>query len=180
MIEVEAKVKVLNLNETRKKIESVAKLTSRERKTDDYYTLEKDRYPKKSLRIRKTKDKYQVNFKEKLSYVKGVHAKKETEFEIKEITDFLNLIKDFGFRKWLTKEKHSEIYEIHKNFHIELNNVKHLGWFLEIEYLATPNEIKKAREEILKLMKKLNIKESQIEKSGYTKMLWDEGYVRKQ
>ena len=172
MIEVEAKIKIVEPSVQRKKISSLAKLISKERKIDDYYTLEKGHYPKKSLRIRKIKNQYQVNFKEKISYIKGVHAKNETEFVIAQIDDFIWLIKELGFRKWFTKNKYSEVYQINKNFHIELNNVQNLGWFLEIEYLAKRNEIKKARHEILKIMNKLGIKENQIEKSGYTKMLW--------
>lgn len=174
MIEVEAKVKILVPEKTRKKLRPIAKLISQERKIDNYYTLEKKHYPKKSLRIRKINYKYQVNFKQKLSYIRGVHAKKETEFNISDIKGFLALIKEFGFKHWLTKEKYSEIYKINNNFHIELNNVKNLGWFLEIEYLVPhENKIKKARKEIIKVMKKVGIKENQIEKSGYTKMLWD-------
>ncbi len=121
---------------------------------------------------------YQINFKEKLSYVKGVHAKRETEFSVSDIKGFLLLINNFGFRNWLVKEKISEIYELKRNFHIELNNVKNLGWFLEIEYLAKPKEIEKARAEILKVMEKLGVKEEEIIKKGYTKMLWERAHGR--
>lgn len=174
MIEVEAKVKITNPKKIRKEIKAIAKYKGKVIKTDDYYTTGSlKKYSKKSLRIRKLNKHYQINFKQRISYIKGVHAKKESEFTVSDIENFIALIKDMGYKRWLTKHKISEIYQIKKNFNIEINYVKRLGWFLEIEYLTTPSKIKQASAQIQKVMKKLNIKISQIEKSGYTKMLWD-------
>lgn len=174
MIEVEAKVKISNPEKFKKKIKALARYKGSEKKVDDYYTLEPaSRYPRKSLRIRKLNTHYQINFKQRGPYIKGVHAKRETEFTASDIKDFLALIKDFGFRKWLTKEKTTHLYRIQKNFHIELNHVKRLGWFLEIEYLAKPNQVKSARTQVQKILKKLEIPKKDIIKDGYTKMLWD-------
>ena len=174
MIEVEAKIKIQNPEEFREKISKIAKLIKKEKKIDDYYTLESlKEYPKKSLRVRKTNHNYKINFKQHLSFINGVHAKNEQEFTTSDIKNFLSLIKDFGFRKWLTKVKHSESYEITKNFHIEINNVKKLGWFVEVEYLAKQSEIAKVRSEILKVMKQLTLNKKPIIKDGYTRLLWD-------
>lgn len=174
MIEVEAKIKIQNPEEFRKQISKIARLIKKEKKIDDYYTLESlKEYPKKSLRVRKTRESYKINFKQHLSYINGVHAKDEQEFTTSDIENFLNLIKDFGFKKWLTKIKYSEIYQINRNFHVEINNVKKLGWFVEVEYLAQKNEIAKARSKVLKIMKQLNLDKKPIIKDGYTKLLWD-------
>ncbi|MDO8460569.1 MAG: class IV adenylate cyclase [Nanoarchaeota archaeon] len=178
-IEVEIKIKISSPQQFRKKASGLGKFIGIEKKIDDYYTLEElSHYPKKSLRIRKRKGQYEVNFKQKLSYINGAHAKKEYEFIIPDIKDFLDLIKEFGFKKWLHKEKISEVYEIKKNFHIEINHVKNLGWYLEIEYLATPSEIKEGRKEIDKIINKLGITNEPIIKQGYTKLLWNKGYKR--
>ena len=177
MIEVEAKIKITNPRKFRQKARLIGKPIRRETKIDDYYSLESSKkYPKKSLRIRKMNNHYQINFKQKLSYVKGIHAKRESEFTVSDLSNFLGLIKDFGFKKWLRKKKHSEVYEINKNFHIELNKVKRLGWFLEIEYLTNEKHIKKARKAILKVTKQLGVQKEKIIKDGYTKMLWDKGF----
>jgi predicted adenylyl cyclase CyaB len=174
MIEVEAKIKISSPEKYRILVSKIAKHIKTLKKTDDYYTLQSLKtYPKKSLRIRKTKDKYEINFKQHLSYVNGIHAKNEQEFTTSDINNFLNLIKDFGFKKWLTKIKHSEVYEINKNFHIEINKVNNLGWFIEIEYLAKPNQIKPARTQISKVIKQLNLNKESIIKEGYTKLLWN-------
>lgn len=175
MIEVETKIRAANPSEVRKRAREIGKFTGVEMKVDDYYALNVDgKYPGKSLRIRKADGIYIVNFKHGLSYLGGVHAKKETEFKVSNIKDFLRLIEDFGFRKWLTKEKRCEIYEIKKNFHIELNHVKGLGWFVEIEYLARKeSEIKDARKEVSEVIKQLRLNERNAIKAGYTKMLWE-------
>ncbi len=174
MIEVEAKIRVKDLSLIRKKILSITKYHKTIIKVDDYYTLENlKNYPHKSLRVRKMGKIYQINFKQSLSFENHIHAKKETEFTASNIEDFLALLKEFGFKKWLRKEKKSEVYRISENFHIELNNVKDLGWFVEVEYLAKPNEVKYAEKRVLDVLKSLGYKEKDFIKEGYTKLLWD-------
>lgn len=174
MIEVEAKVLVRNPDAIRKKAGVLGKFIGKQKKVDDYYTLESPgHYPEKSLRIRKVDGYHVVNFKHRLSYEKGVDAKKEVEFKVSNIEDFLRLIEDFGFRKWVTKEKECEIFEIKKNFHIELNKVKGLGWFVEIEYLSDKKGMRKARNEVFIVLEKLGFRREDSIKSGYTKQLWD-------
>ena len=174
MIEVEAKIRVNSINDFRRKVKLLGKYKGKEKKADTYYTLEKlNHYPRRSLRIRKRKGKYEVNFKQKLSYVKGVHAKNEVEFVIDDVKDFLALIEEFGFKPWLKKEKVTELYEIKPGFHIEINKVRNLGWFIEVEYLCNEDEVEKAREEVMKVIRKLGANGKDIVKEGYTKLLWD-------
>lgn len=175
MIEVESKFSVENAKIIREEIKKIEKFERIDLKVDDYYTLEDlNQRPQKSLRIRKINGFYIANFKHRLSYKNGVYAKKEVEFVIDNIESFLGLIKDFGFRKWLRKEKRCEIYGIKKNFQIELNHVKGLGWFIEIEYLVdSESKIEKARREVVKVMKELGFDENDAVKEGYTRMLWD-------
>ncbi len=176
MIEVEAKIKISEneVDKFRLDIKKLAKFTKKERKIDDYYTLENcEKYPRKSLRVRKRGGFYEVNFKKKLSYIKGVYAKNEIEFKTKEIEGYLLLLEDFGFKKWLTKEKVTELYEIKKNFHIELNKVKGLGHFIEVEYLCLEKNVERARKEVYDVIEKLGVSKKEIISEGYTKMLWN-------
>ncbi len=176
MIEIEAKVKIENPARWRKKIARIARFIKKEKKQDDYYTLEPlTRYPKKSLRVRTHGKNYELNFKERLSYKNGIDTKKEHEYTFpqKNLAAIKEQLSVKGFKHWLRKEKISEIYEIEKNIHIELNNVKQLGFFLEIEYLGGEKDIAHARKKLTSIMKKLNIKKSQIIQEGYTKLLWD-------
>jgi predicted adenylyl cyclase CyaB len=179
MIEVEAKVFVKHPEAIRKKAGILGKFIGKEEKIDDYYTLESlKKRPEKSLRIRKVDGYHIVNFKKPEAYARGVWAKKEVEFRTSNIADFLRLMHDFGFRKWLTKEKVCEIFEIKKNFHIELNNVKGLGWFIEVEYLAKEKNVETARKEVYRVLRELGYSKKDTIKAGYTKQLWDKKYRR--
>ncbi len=174
MIEVEAKIRISDVEDCRRRVLGLARYVGKERKIDDYYTLESlSKYPKRSLRIRRMGKNYVVNFKQRVSYKNGVHAKKEVEFRVSDIAGFLALIDNFGFRKWLRKKKVSEIYEVGKNFHIEINNVRGLGWFVEVEYLSSLEGVRKARRRVFEVIKKLGASKKDIVKDGYTKMLWD-------
>ena len=177
MIEVESKIAVSEkeLREIREEIKKIGQFEQKKRKVDDYYALENLKtYPKKSLRIRKINKGYTVNFKQAIGYEKGMHAKREVEFHVDDINGFLALISDFGFRKWLTKEKESEIYHIKPNLHIEINKLKGLGWFLEIEALVKKKEeIRAAEKEIEKIRKLLGVDKRKAIKEGYTKQLWE-------
>lgn len=181
MIEVEAKIAISanEVDDIRKRAGKIGKFKGKIKKVDDYFTLEPGgRYPRKSLRIRKADGYRIINFKERISLKSGIHAKKETEFKVSDIKGFLALINDFGFRKWLRKEKETESYEIKKDFNIEINKLKHLGWFLEIEHLVdNKNKVGDARKEILEIINKLGLRGRKIVKEGYTKMLWDKGFA---
>ena len=173
-IEVETKVRVKDHKLINSKLKKIAKFNKKETKDDSYYTLEnfKKTYPKKSLRIREKGKQRIVNFKQWISYNNGIHVKKETEFTVSDVKKFLSLLKDFGFRKWMSKHKECIVYQ-YKKTSIELNNVKRLGWFLEVEYLCSKKEIPKAKKQIREVIKLLKIKPSEMEKSGYTKLLYD-------
>ncbi len=177
MIEVETKASLGNrsIDNIRRAAGEIGKYSGTVTKVDDYYSMEDlSHFPKKSLRVRRSGGFYVVNFKQRLSFEDSVYAKKEVEFEVSDIRCFLNLINDFGFKKWLNKEKKCEIYRIKSNFQIELNNVKGLGWFAEVEYLVDDvSEIEAARKEVLEVMEKLGFKKGEFVKPGYTKLLWD-------
>ena len=183
LLEVETKVKVKNVNALRKNIKKIAKFEKKETRGDDYFALHKKfrrhGYPKKAFRIRSTKKEYVVNFKKWLTkyWDKDVIVKEEFEFKIKEPKSFLALMQDLGFVQWMKKTKISESY-LHKKdkrIIIEINKVEHLGYFMEIEYLAKKSEMEKAKNKIKMVLKELEIKPNQIDNTGYTKMLWKKG-----
>jgi len=173
-VEVESKIKIKgNYKDVRKRIEKISKFVGKEKKIDDYYTLDFNGYPKKSLRVRHKGKKRIVNFKQRVSYVKGVHAKNEVEFEVSDLSGFYDLLKEFGFKKWIRKEKTTYLFKINKNEHIELNYVKNLGWYVEIEILCSKKDIVKARKNIVDIREKLELPEKDVQKKGYTKELWE-------
>ncbi|MEK6926726.1 MAG: class IV adenylate cyclase [Nanoarchaeota archaeon] len=174
--EVETKIKIKNPYEAREKIKRIANFTKKETKKDFYFKINQQGYPHKAFRIRNDGKTYTVNFKKwiKNLWNKQIVVKQEFEFKISNLDNFLELMTDLKFTKWLTKIKHSETYKNKRNtkVSIELNNVEKLGWFVEVEYLAKKHEIHKAKKEIIKTLKELNIKQDNIDNTGYTKMLW--------
>jgi adenylate cyclase class 2 len=185
-LEVETKVRIDNVNGLRKRIQRIAILKKKETRVDDYFALKrkfrKHAYPKKAFRIRKKSDKFEINFKKWLKkyWNKDVIVKQEFEFSLKNqehVDDLLALFKDLGFTQWIRKHKTFESY-VHKKdkrIIIEINKVKHLGYFMEIEYLCQKNEMEKAKRKIREVLKELEIKPEQIDNTGYTKMLWNKG-----
>jgi len=182
-LEVETKVRIKDVNSLRKKIQKIARLEKKEARSDDYFSLKrkirKHGYPKKAFRIRHSSGKSVVNFKKRLKkyWDDFIVVKEEFEFETEHPNEFLALMFDLGFKQWMKKFKISESY-LHKKdkrLIIEINKVKHLGYFMEMEYLCQPSEMKKAKKKIMDALKELGIGKEDIDNIGYTKRLWDMG-----
>ena len=188
-LEVETKVKLQDkqIPALRKRIKKIATLKKKGTKTDDYFAIQEKGYPKKAFRIRAQKDSFEVTFKKWITelWTPEVVVKQEYEFELdgkEKAEDMLNLFKDLGFKEWVKKIKRNETYKYKKNkkLSIEINHVKHLGYFMEMEYLCRKPEAKKAIRLITKVLKELEIDFNQIDNTGYTKMLWYKGTKGKQ
>ena len=185
-LEVETKVRIKDVKALREKIKKIAKFEKKETRGDDYFALKRKfrrhAYPKKAFRIRKKLDKFEVNFKKWLTkyWDDEVVVKQEFEFILKDkeqVDNLLALFRDLGFVEWVKKRKTSESYthKKDKRIVIEINKVEHLGYFMEIEYLAQPSEMEKAKKKIHETLKELGIDKKDIDNTGYTKMLWDKG-----
>ena len=179
-LEVETKVKISDVKSLRNKIKKIAVLEKKESRGDDYFALQKKGYPKKAFRIRFNGKKYVVNFKKRRKnlFTKDIVVKEEFEFELsdlKHFDNFLALLQDFGFKEWVKKRKTTEgyLHKKDKRIVIEINYVQHLGYYMEIEYLAQEKEVKKAKEKIKQTLKELGIKPNEIDNVGYTKRLYE-------
>ena len=92
-------------------------------------------------------------------WTRDIAVKEEHEFEIESPEKFLELMRDLGFREWVKKIKTTEKYTHKKDpkIIIEINKVKHLGYFMEVEYIARKSEMKKAIKKIRNTLKELEI-----------------------
>ncbi|MBM3304237.1 MAG: class IV adenylate cyclase [Candidatus Aenigmarchaeota archaeon] len=181
-LEVETKFRVHDAKEMRKRIEKIAVFEKKRKKADDYFAIKRRGYPHKAFRIRATKDEYVVNFKKWLTeyWDTDIVVKREFEFKLtgrEHVEHLLELFRDLGFSEWIRKTKVSESYRYRKDKRagIELNNVEHLGYFVEIEYLCQPHEMEKAKRVIREILRKLGVRHKDIDNTGYTRMLWDRG-----
>ena len=170
----------------RKRIKEIATFKKRGTKKDDYFAIQEQGFPKKAFRIRQTKEQTEVCFKKKVKdlYDDDVVVKQEFEFVLKgkdEVDDLLALFADMGFTEWVKKIKRNETYKYNKNktLSIEINHVKNLGYFMEMEYLCKRPEAKKGKALIRSVLKELEVDPNQVDNTGYTKMLWYAGKLGK-
>jgi predicted adenylyl cyclase CyaB len=182
-LEVETKVKVEDVDKLREKIKKIAVLKKKEIRGDDYFALHGERYPRKAFRIRFDGRKYVVNFKKPLKKFSKdlIVVKREYEFElndVKHIDNFLALLKEFGFKEWVKKKKHTESYAYKQDerVHIELSKVEHLGNFMEIECLVDPKKLNGARKKISEVLEILGVEKKDVDNTGYTMTLWKKGF----
>ncbi|MBU0958610.1 MAG: class IV adenylate cyclase [Nanoarchaeota archaeon] len=189
LLEVETKIKLndSDVQKFKRKIREIATFEKKGKKVDDYFAIQKDPmyYPKKAFRTRTTSDHIEINFKKHLKkyWTKNVVVKQEFEFKIlkENFKDMIELFYDMGFTEWVQKVKYNETYRWKKDkkTSIEINKVKYLGYFIEIEHLAHPSEMKEVINKIEEIIKELGIKPEQIDNTGYTKMLWYKGTKNK-
>ncbi|MGF7101302.1 class IV adenylate cyclase [Borreliella kurtenbachii] len=143
------------------------KFIKEEIKTDIYYSNQK-----KIIRIRKlnTLEKI-VTFKKKiLDNNNAIEINKEIEFKIDSINNFLILIKELKFKKLYKKIKKSLIYQTN-NLNVEINEIKNLGFFLEIEKIINnQNDIDLAKKEIDSIIDQFGLKEN-LEIRPYSELL---------
>lgn len=143
------------------------KFIKEEIKTDIYYSNQR-----KIIRIRKlnTLEKI-VTFKKKiLDNNNTIEINKEIEFKIDNINNFLILIKELKFKKLYKKIKKSLIYQTN-NLNVEINEIKNLGFFLEIEKIINnQNDIDLAKKEIDNIINQFGLKEN-LETRPYSELL---------
>nr|WP_267509359.1 class IV adenylate cyclase [Borreliella garinii] len=143
------------------------KFIKEEIKTDIYYSN-----LKKIIRIRKlnTLEKI-VTFKKKiLDNNNAIEINKEVEFKIDNINNFLILIKELEFKKLYKKIKKSLVYQTN-NLNVEINEIKNLGFFLEIEKIINnQNDIDLAKKEIHNIINQFGLKKN-LETRSYFELL---------
>ncbi|WP_215538143.1 class IV adenylate cyclase [Borreliella bavariensis] len=169
MFEIESKAFI-----PQKELKRIIKLANKkfkfikeEIKTDIYYSN-----LKKIIRIRKlnTLEKI-VTFKKKiLDNNNAIEINEEVEFKIDNINNFLILIKELEFKKLYKKIKKSLIYQTN-NLNVEINEIKNLGFFLEIEKIINnQNDIDLAKKEIHKIINQFGLQEN-LETRSYFELL---------
>lgn len=169
MFEIESKAFI-----PQKELKRIIKLANKKLKfikeeirTDIYYSN-----LKKIIRIRKlnTLEKI-VTFKKKiLDNNNAIEINKEIEFKIDNINNFLILIKELEFKKLYKKIKKSLVYQTN-NLNVEINEIKNLGFFLEIEKIINnQNDIDLAKKEIHNIINQFELKKN-IETRSYFELL---------
>lgn len=151
MIEIEIKAKVQNFNAIKKQLKKLkAKFVKTEKQADHIFGRDKDLDKEHKMlegsfiaRIREKDDNKSLEFKE----VNRGGICMEFNSPLASLKSGFNFLEKLDFKKAFVTAKVREIYK-YKNFEICLDNVKYLGYFVEIEH---PKSLKKCQD-LLKII----------------------------
>lgn len=174
---VEVEIKIPLSKKEFLRIKSYLKKSSRFVKSsehkDHYYTPNhqsflKKKYPYEWLTIRQRDGKTLFNYKhwypENTKYT--THCD-EYETEVNDAKSLANILKALSFRKFISVEKRRLVFRYKNRMEIALDEVRGLGYFVEIESLKDFGGAKKTHQEVLKFAQSLGLHETKTVPGGY-------------
>lgn len=171
MLEVEAKVPVKKEDYPGllKTLHSTAVYLGEKRADDSYY----EKLKKGTIRIRRKGGRYSFDLKRRET-IRGIESNTEMEWIIKNPQAWRRLLARLEVRPNVRKTKKTELFKM-DGFLIELNEIRLLGYYLEIEKLITDaSRLDSTKKELIQLFKKLGYSEKEFEPKRYLELL---GYV---
>jgi len=168
MFEVEAKVPISKgeFELLKKRLKKEAKSMGSRVNQDTYYSNPKNAF----IRIRKRGGETTFDIKKRQT-IKGIESNLEMEWNILDVPKWKALLKKLKIMPNIGKTKKSLLFK-KNNFIIELNHVKLLGYYLEIERVVkSEKEIVKAKKELIALFRNLGFTEKQFEPKPYLELL---------
>ena len=179
-IEVEIKVKVAGFKEIKKKLAKCGNLAKSIKQIDEYYIpchrdfFAKKPHPVEWLRIRTNPDKtifeYDKSINKRANGLQDCAHEYETEVsrpdELRKILEFLD------FKKVITVQKQREYWNC-GGFEVALDDIKGLGFFVEVEVKGNFKNAGKARRGCIDILDKLGVKfsEKDLINIGYPVLL---------
>lgn len=149
------------------------------RKEDVYFRRRGDAssYPADRFRLRREQGTAVVTFKQPVQTGEA-EVNEEVEFEVDDARAFFRFVDRFGFEPFVVKRKRARIYRVGRA-HVELNEVEHLGHFVEIEILCqAEEEAPVARIELARLLNRLGLEAADLERRPYILMIQEAHPVR--
>jgi predicted adenylyl cyclase CyaB len=126
--------------------------------------------PAKRYRLRREKGQATVTFKQKIE-ANRVEVNDEVEFGVDDARAFFRFVDFLGFEPFVRKHKRCRVYRLGR-VNVELNEVNHVGHFIEIEILCQAEaDIPLARLEISQILTKLGLNESDLEPQRYIALI---------
>ncbi len=126
--------------------------------------------PAERFRLRREAGTSVVTFK-RLVEASGVEVNQEIEFTVDDPHAFFQFADRFGFEPFVVKRKKSRVYRVERA-RVELNEVEHLGHFVEIEILADEEAfVPIARTEVARLFTRLGLAPTDLEPRRYIELI---------
>ena len=168
MIEVEAKVPLSKgeFELLKKRLQKEAQVLGSRTSQDTYYNDPRKAY----MRIRKRGGDYTFDIKRRQT-IKGIESNIEMEWKLSDAVKWKALLKKLNILPHIRKTKKSLLFK-KNDFIIELNHVRLLGYYLEIERVVkSEKEVAKAKRELVSLFKTLGFSEKRFEPRPYLELL---------
>lgn len=168
MYEVEAKVPVSRgeFELLKKRLEKEAQNLGVRINRDIYYGNPKNAF----IRIRKRGGNCTFDIKRRET-IRGIESNIEMEWKVKDPAAWKRLLGKLKIRPGIGKTKKSLLFK-KNDFIIELNHVRLLGYYLEIERIVeSEREVGKAKKELIALFKSLGFSEKRFEPRPYLELL---------
>ncbi len=183
-IEIELKFELDEKDKVASKLNAVAKFVKETHEKDIYYVPQHRDflkvYPVREwIRIRETDDKVQLNYKD-WHHTKEYNAIScdELESDVSDGEAVKSILKRLDFKEIVVVDKLRK-YWTFKDLIIQVDTVKELGDFIEVEADKEFSSVEDAKEYMLKVMNELGIDTSKEVRKGYPFMfLVREGIVK--
>lgn len=173
MQEIEIKFKVEDIDGLKEKLASYGSKLSEELHQKDTVFVNNledttSSEGKMFVRIRSVNGKNELNLKKQS---KDIINSKEIEFEVSDYNGAYDFLDTLGLKEWVIVEK-IRVTGKYEEFNVCIDTVKHLGSFIEIEFVTEDDKnINGYEEKILEVAKKLGIDIKNRVNSHYDTML---------
>jgi len=176
-IELKIKLSKTKFQEILDKLHKLGKFVKFSHHIDDYYTpvhgnFLEAKYPFEWLAIRRRDEKVLLNYKhwypENAKYT--THCD-EYETEIISPVQLKMILKALNFRKFVSVVKKRNVFLYKDGLEIALDEVKDLGYFVEVEAVKDFGSLKNARKAIFIFTKSMGLTETKTVPGGYASEL---------
>lgn len=176
-VEIKIKVSKTDFSQAKKIAQKIAHQHQSSRQIDTYYSpAHKDylkiKYPFEWLRIGQRGNNTILNYKHFYPENKEIFTHcNEYETRVDSNNKLSKIFKALDLKKLITIDKKRITFVYLNQFEIAFDQVKNLGYFIEIEALKKFGSIKKTNQKLVKFAKKLKINHLVPEKRGYPYLL---------
>ena len=123
---------------------------------------------RENLRVRENENKKELTYK-KVVYNHGIYSHSiENNLDIADAAIASEILKSLGFRIHMVLNKEREVFQ-EGNFHITIDNVKDLGYFIEIEWVGQDGDEDKIKQFCMAKAAELGL--TAIQDKGYLRLL---------
>lgn len=91
----------------------------------------------------------------------------EYETQVQDSDKLKKILKALNFKKIITVEKRRSLFLYQNSLEIALDEVRDLGFYIEVETIKDFGNVEEARREILKFTKSLGLKRTKTVPGGY-------------